>query len=127
MKKVKLNHIALQFKSKENADTFFSDILGINKTKEFELSKNLSEKIFDISEEVKVCVYENEDCKFEVFITDSKNNFSFNHTCIEIDDKEEIIRKCRENGLEVRLVEKNDKTLLFINDFADNIYEVKNL
>ena len=125
MKEVKINHIALQFKSKEKADIFFCEILGISKSREFELTCSLSEKIFDISEDVKVCVYENEKCKFEVFITDKKNDLSFNHICLEISDRKELIEKCRKNGLEVRLVDKNDKTLLFIKDFSENIYEVK--
>ncbi len=125
MNQVKLNHIALQSTSIEKSDLFFSKILGIPKIREFKLSKELSEKIFDLPTEVTVCVYDNEKCKFEVFITKKKQNFSFNHVCIEINNREELIKKCKLNNLEVRLVEKKDKTLLFIKDFFGNIYEIK--
>ena len=125
MEKLKLNHIAIQFDSQEKSDIFFSKILNIPKIKEFELSKDLSEKIFDVSENVKVCVYDNKNARFEVFITEEKQDFSFNHICIEIGNREELIKKCRKYDLEVRLVDKGEKTLLFMKDFSNNIYEVK--
>lgn len=125
MNKVKLNHIAIQFEDQEESDIFFSEILNIPKVKEFDLSKELSKKIFDIVTNVKVCVYNNKKARFEVFITKEKQNFSFNHICIEVENRKELIEKCRKYDLDIRLVDKKEKTLLFIKDFSDNIYEIK--
>ncbi len=121
----KINHVALQFKTKKEADIFFEKILDIPKVKEFDLSKNLSEEIFNVSKEVSVCVYDNQKTRFEVFISGEKQDFSFNHICIEIKNREKFIEKCKKYDLEVNLVKKGEKTLLFIKDFNKNIYEVK--
>ena len=125
MEKVLLNHVAVQNKSKKESDLFFEEILEIPKVKEFDLSKDLSEKIFGLSEEVKVCVYDNTKVRLEVFITNKIKNLSFDHICINVSSKEELIEKCKKFGLEIRLVDKGEKTLLFIKDFSENIYEIK--
>ncbi len=120
-----LNHVALQYYNKEQADIFFTEILKIPKLKEFTIAKELSNAIFKIKENVEVIVYANNNARFEVFITKQPLKKSYEHTCIEIDDKEEFIKCCNKHDLKPMNIQKDGKNLLFIRDFSNNLYEIK--
>jgi len=125
VEKTILKHVALQYSDKKQADIFFSKILGLQLKKTFTISKNLTFEIFGIKEEVLIVVYENENTCFEIFITNKKNDSCFEHTCIQINNKGEFIERCKKYGIKPLFVKKGEKTLLFIKDFADNLFEIK--
>ena len=120
-----MRHVALNYNEKEKADIFFTEILGLKLIKSFSLSKKLAEKIFNFSEEADVMFYGNENTYFEIFITKRTKNNIFEHVCIEIGNKEEFIRKCKNYGLSPYFVDKGDKKLLFVKDFSGNLFEIK--
>ena len=120
-----LKHVALQYSDKKQADIFFTNILGIQLKKTFTLAKDLTKDIFGIEQEIFIAVYENENTCFEIFITDKQTDYFFEHTCIEINNKEEFIKRCEKYGIKPLFVKKGEKTLLFIKDFAGNLFEVK--
>lgn len=124
-KGIKTLHIALQFSDRKQAEIFFTKILGIELNKTFTLSKELSNDIFGIKKEVTVDVYGNNKACFEVFITKIKIEHRYEHTCVEIDNKEEFIKKCRNYKIKPIFVKKGIKTLLFIKDFSGNLFEIK--
>ena len=124
-RKTSINHVALQFSDKEKADIFFNEILGMTKLKTFTVSEELSENIFGIKKSVEVEVYDNGETRFEVFIKDLIRNYGYEHTCIEISNKKEFIARCRKYGIEPLIVKKEGKDLLFVKDFSNNLYEVK--
>lgn len=123
--KIKTIHVALQYSDRKKADIFFNKILGLKLDKSFSLSKDLSKDIFGLSEEVIVDVYKNDEACFEVFITDIQTNYSFEHTCIEIENKVEFLKRCKSYEIEPIFVKKGVKTLLFIKDFSGNLFEIK--
>ena len=123
--KTLLNHVALQYTNRKKAKIFFTDILGIPKIRSFTVSDDLSEKIFGIEKTVDVDVFDNGNVRFEIFITGQKSKPSFLHTCIEIDNKDGFINRCKKNGLKPYTIPKGEKELLFVRDFSDNLYEVK--
>jgi hypothetical protein len=120
-----VQHIALQYKNKKEADIFLKKILGLSSIKNFNVSKELAKQIFNISEEVEVFVYGNESINFEIFITKQKQLHFFNHVCIKIEDKKEFFNKCNEYKLKPYYVEKEGKKLLFLRDYSNNLYEIK--
>jgi hypothetical protein len=120
-----IQHIALQYTNKKQADIFFKKILGLNLIKNFNVSKELAKQIFNISEDVEVFVYGNDSIVFEIFITKQKQIHVFNHVCIKIDDKEEFFNKCNKHKLKPYYVKKEDKKLLFLRDHSNNLYEIK--
>ena len=122
---INFKHVALQYKDRIKAEVFFKKILGIPLKKTYTVSKELSKTVFDIDEESIVDVYDNEKMCFEVFITDKKTKYSYEHTCIEIKDKDVFIKRCKEHGIEPIFAKKELRTLLFIRDFEDNLYEIK--
>ena len=121
--KTNIKHIALNFNDELKADLFFNNILELPSIKDFTLNKNLSNKIFGINKNIKVKTYGNKNIVFEIFITEELSGFE--HTCIEISNKEKFIKKCKENKIEPMLIDKGDKILLFIKDYFGNLYEIK--
>jgi catechol 2,3-dioxygenase-like lactoylglutathione lyase family enzyme len=123
--KTAIKHIGIHYNDRESARIFFKDILGLEFKKTFSLSSELSNEIFGISENISIDVYENDNSYFEVFITKNSTKNRYEHICLEIESKNQLIDKCKEHGLEPIIVNKNGKTLLFIKDFSGNLYEIK--
>lgn len=124
---VLLNHVALQCSNKEKAEIFFTKILGISKVKNFTISEGLSESIFGINKRVEVEVYDNGKTRFEVFIGQSNRTPGYEHICIEVDNKKGFIDRCKKYGREPLIVKKEGKDLLFVRDFSNNLYEIKEI
>jgi catechol 2,3-dioxygenase-like lactoylglutathione lyase family enzyme len=123
--KTVLNHVALECSDMEKAKTFFTIILGMPLMKTFTVSAELSEAIFGIKEHVDVDVYDNEQTRFEVFITKTVKLSGYKHICIEIDDKQTFINRCKTHGIEPMIIQKDGKDLLFVKDFSGNLFEIK--
>ncbi|MCK4416198.1 MAG: VOC family protein [Thermoplasmatales archaeon] len=122
-----LNHVAVQCSNKEKADIFFTKILGVPKVKNFTISEGLSESIFGINSSVEIEVYDNGKTRFEVFIGQNNRMPSYEHICIEIEGKKEFIDRCKKYGIEPLIVKREGKDLLFIRDFSNNLYEIKEI
>jgi hypothetical protein len=123
--KTLLHHVALQYSDRKQAEIFFKKILEIPLKKTFTLSKELTESIFGIKEEVIVDVYANDTSYFEIFITEKRTKYNYEHISIEINYKEEFIKQCKKYNIEPIFVKKGEKTLLFIKDYAGNLFEIK--
>jgi len=123
--KTVLNHVALECSDREKAKIFFTTILRIPLTKTFTVSAELSEAIFGIKEQVDVDVYDNEQTRFEVFITKTVKPSGYEHICIEIDDKQTFINRCKTHEMEPMVIQKDGKDLLFVKDFSGNLFEIK--
>lgn len=121
-----LNHIALQYQNKRDAEIFFSDILGIPKTRSFTVSADLSKEIFGITKNVDVDVFDNGIIRFEIFYMVDIHHSPFSHICIEVESKEKFIQTCKKYKLNPYIVIKGGKELLFAKDFSNNLYEIKN-
>lgn len=123
--KNKINHVALVYSDKEKADVFFNKILGLKLKKTFTLKPDLTYQIFGIKQAVTAFSYENKHTRFEVFITDKKPGYTYEHTCIIVDNKNSFIKLCEKHGLNPFIVEKDKKKYLFVRDFNGNLFEVK--
>ena len=125
MKKIKLSHVAISYNDKEKADIFFTKILNLSIQKSFNLTSDLSEKIFGIKKDIDIIVYGDENIQFEVFINKSFDNKGYNHICIEVENKQQFIDSCLRYDLKPFIVKKGEKNLLFTRDFSGNLYEIK--
>ena len=124
-KETSLNHVGLQCSERKKAEIFFTKVLQIPKIRTFEVSEELSKTIFGIKNSVEIDVYDNGKTKFEVFITKKMKDSCYEHICIEVDSKEEFIDRCKKYNIKPLLIKKEGKDLLFVKDFSDNLYEVK--
>ena len=120
-----IHHVALQCSDRGRAELFFDAILGIPRQRSFALSAALSDAIFGVREAVEVDVYDNGSARFEIFTAPDAGASPFAHTCIEVDDRQQCIARCRQHGIEPSIIREEGKDLLFVRDFSGNLFEVK--
>lgn len=119
------HHIGLEVTDKEKARIFFEQILGIPRVKSVTLNPDLTEAIFGQTREIEIETFSKQGIAFEVFITGKKVTPIYTHTCLAVQNRQEIIAKCEAYGLTPNIVKRGDKELLFVRDFAGNLFEIK--
>jgi catechol 2,3-dioxygenase-like lactoylglutathione lyase family enzyme len=115
----------LECLDREKAEVFFTKILKIPRVKSFTVSEHLSERIFGIARVVEVDVYDKAGVRFEIFFPPSCGKIGYGHVCVEVDDKEEFMERCKRHGVEPLMLKEEGKDLLFVRDFSGNLYEIK--
>lgn len=123
--KTVLHHVGLQCSNKSEAEIFFAKILEMPKVKDFTLSEDLSDALFGIKRSIEIVVYDNGMTRIEVFIGETVRKSGYEHICIEVGSKKEFISRCKTHGVEPLIINKGGKDLLFVKDFSDNLFEVK--
>ena len=122
-----LQHVALTSSSEEKSDKFYQDLLGLQKSEPKTIPPTLSKALFDINSELKIINYLDENLHFEIFFSDQNSGGAKrnDHACLQIDDLEAFLEKCR--TLQVKIVQapKGDKLLTFISDDDGNLFEIK--
>ncbi len=126
---MQLEHLAIANNSEKESDKFFMNLLGCEKTRSFMVSSDLMEQFFNLKKEQKIVKYEKDNVSFEVFITDDDNHAKdiLTHSCLVIEDREELVNKARLMGFEtIKVPRKNDEGFyLFLKDSYKNLYEIK--
>ena len=124
---MKLHHTAVVCQSEKNADRFYAGILGLKRVKTSKAGKDLIRQIFDTPLECHFIFYGNENLGVEVFIIpqNTEKGSHFEHLCLEVENRDKFILKCRNNDLEVREIPKGDAMLVFIKDYDGNLFEIK--
>lgn len=122
-----LRHVALTCSSEEKADLFYAHLLGLTKSEPKTLPAELAEAIFSINAELRIINYLDADNCFEIFIAhrSGKNTRQIEHVCLEVDDLERFLEKCRRINTEIMEIRKADKILTFVRDFDGNLFEIK--
>lgn len=126
---MRVHHVAVVCRSRENADRFYMGILGLQKIKASSLNEDLTKQIFDTACECQIILYGNENFAVEVFVDASaagKTN-PFVHLCLEVEEREEFLGKCLSAGLVVNRVQKGNSQLVFVEDYNGNLFEIKEL
>ena len=124
---MKIIHIALNYADEEQADTFFGKVLGLKQIKKFMISCDFSDLVFGVKKNTKVKVYSDNKTTFEIFITPNKTENIFEHICLQISNKEELIKRCHKYCVETIKIERNGNEYLFIRDFSGYLYEIKEI
>ena len=119
-------HVGLACSSEDNADRFYRDLLGLNKSEPKILGADLSRVIFNVDCDLQLINYMDANNHFEIFVSDQIDNprDRITHQCLEVENLPEFTVKCRAMGVEVNLIPKGDKTLTFIKDFDGNQFEL---
>ena len=121
-----LRHAGLTCSTEDNADKFYRDLLGLNKSQPKTLPADLCKAIFNHDAELQMINYMDENIHFEIFVSNQAgaSQRQIEHICLEVDDPAGFIEKCRSLEVEVALIPKGDKTLTFIKDFDGNLFEI---
>lgn len=126
-----IDHIAIAVNSELESDKFFIQLLDLKKLRQKVVPIVLIEKFFGVRKEQRLLVYGNDRISFEVFITDdnSKAKDIFTHSCLLIENRDELVKKAISLGFKVIQVPRDDGNgyYLFIKDSFQNLYEIKEL
>lgn len=125
MKEKMFNHVAVTINDPADIRNFYEDILGLEVKYRFNLPKTITNKIFKIEKDVEIVNASGGDFTIELFITDDNNCRDFQHTCINVEDREEVIRKAREGNYSCSIIKRDKGYLVFIRDKSNNLFEIK--
>ncbi len=121
-----LHHIGLQVKDKQEVETFYKEILGFEEHYSFNIPKELSNEIFNIEKETPVYKLEKKGLLLEVFVHEAITHKSYAHLCIEIEDRDSLIKNLDKFGYVYKLKKRPNKNdMLFVFDHSGNIFEIK--
>ena len=121
-----LRHAGLTCSTEENADKFYRDLLGLNKSDPKTLPADLSRAIFNLDAELQMINYMDDRLHFEIFVTTQPgiSQRPIDHLCLEVDDLSDFLENCRKLNVRINQIPKGDKTLTFIKDFDGNLFEI---
>jgi len=122
-----LRHVALTCSSEKNADRFFKNLFGLEKSEPKILPRPLSKAIFNFDSEPMMINYRGKQVLFEIFITghSMSSGQQMAHVCLEVDNLQDFLKKCRDLDVEISQIPKGDRTLTFIRDYDGNLFEIK--
>ena len=124
---MRVHHIALICRSKENVDRFYRDLLGLERTRSFTVSAELSRGLFGFDREFQAFMYLRDDITFEIFVVEGPAVIRphLHHVGLEVEDRKKFLKKCREMQVQIMEVPKEGKIITMIKDFDGNIFEIK--
>ena len=124
---MQLKHVALVCSSENSSDTFYRDLLGLEKKGTKVLPNTLSRQIFDLDSEYTIVNYADDTVHFEIFIDNPEDNpkNGLAHVCIGVDDLPVFLERCRSLGTQARQIPKENGVITFISDFDGNLFEIK--
>lgn len=124
---MKFQHIALSVFDIEEIKNFYINILGMKTVKNFVLKKDLAQRIFNIDQDTPVYVLQKNNLFFELFVSTENLRKGFNHLCISIKNRDELINKSKAANYEYIRIEREYSDLIFIKDKSGNVFEIKEI
>ena len=118
-------HVALETTDRVKTEQFFTGLLGIPKTRTFTLSSAMATKLFEDPQEREIDVYQNKHAYIEVFEVPETKPSRYVHLCLAVPNREQLLSKCKAQGLPVFEIAMNEKRYVFIKDHTGNRYEIK--
>lgn len=120
-----LNHIGITINEKADIKNFYADILGFETKDKFTLSKILSKQIFGIDKDTEIVVTAKKNFIMELFIATEANHRNFQHICITVDNRDEVIKKTKKNNYPCTVIKRDTSDIVFIQDRSNNSFEIK--
>ena len=120
-----LEHIAITISDPKEIDSFYQGILGMKEVNRFSLKPDLCMKIFAINKKADVFQLNKDELFLEIFICPKHSIGGFQHICVSVPDREEIVDKVVRHGYKVIRLKKDDFDLVFIGDNSGNLFELK--
>ncbi len=125
MKEKIFNHVAITINDLSEIENFYVDILGLEIKKKFILSKKISSQIFNIENETEVIVVAKKDFVVELFIADKNDYRNFQHVCITVSDRKQVIQKAQKSNYPCTIIKRDTSDAVFIKDKSNNLFEIK--
>ena len=120
-----LEHIALTIIDRSEIENFYHEVLGMKEIRNFVLDKDLAGDIFSIEKETEVFQLQNEEVILEIFLMPGQSEHGFNHICISLTNREEIVKKAAQHAYKCIRLKRQNSDMIFIKDKSGNIFEIK--
>jgi catechol 2,3-dioxygenase-like lactoylglutathione lyase family enzyme len=120
-----LEHIALAINDRKEIDQFYRGILGFCELRSFVLKKDLARDIFGVEKETRVIQLQKDGILLELFIIPERFENVYNHICISIPNREEIVYKADQYAYECIRIRRHNSDMIFIKDRSGNLFEIK--
>lgn len=118
-------HLAFSINDINEIKGFYIGILGMKKIKNFTLNRDLSKQIFNFDSDIDVFLLKKDDLVLELFISKENSKNIYNHICIEVNNREELYLKAKNNNYECLRINRDYSDLIFIKDKSYNLFEIK--
>ena len=125
MKEKIFNHVAITINDLAEIKNFYVDILGLEIINKFTLSKMMTSQIFNIEKETEVTVIGKKDFMMELFITGKNDYRNFQHVCITVNDRKQVIQKAQKSNYPCTIIKRDTSDAVFIKDKSNNLFEIK--
>ncbi len=121
------NHVGIVNASPDQAEKFYGEFLGFEKSREYTVPSELSEQLFQLSTDIKAVVYKKDGILFEIFIYPDSvpASHEIRHTALFVDDLTAFLDRAGQFNVEHIIGKTPEKTVHFIKDYAGNMIEVK--
>ena len=122
-----LEHACVSLSSHEKVKILFEEVFGFEKLYSFKIDPRVMLSLFNIETSAEAFVYDCENSKLEIFVVENMRFPSpgFRHICLSFADRDSILRKAKERGYLIKEYKFEDRTVVFIQDFDGNLYEIK--
>ena len=124
---MRIHHIALVSRNEDNADRFYHDLLGLEKTRTINVSSELSRGFFNLDQSFQAITYSKDDLNFEVFVVAESPlpHPRLHHVGLEVEDRKRFLARCAEMQIPVMEMSKEGRVIIMIKDFDGNLFEIK--
>ena len=124
-----VDHIGIINRQEEEAVEFYQNLLGLEKIRESFVPPELSRKLFNLFQEIRMLVFVRGNLKIEVFVIPGFTPLSPNisHFCLQILHFPELLERLKQAGAKVITGQHGGKTVYFTEDFSGNRIEIKPL
>ncbi len=122
---MQLYHIGLNITDKREIRNFYEDILGFKPERDFTLSAAMSKQFFGLEKETEVFLMKSGNLALELFLNGEATRNGYNHLCIAVKDREKTVSLCRAAGYPVQRLARENGDLIFVQDKAGNLFELK--
>ncbi len=124
---MKLEHVALNITDSKEIVEFYKNVLGMVEIRNYTLDENLAKLFFNIHKNTSVYLMQKDELFLELFVTAKSYNQGFNHICIEVKNREDIVSKAKNNSYKCIRREREHFDQIFISDKSGNIFEIKEI
>jgi catechol 2,3-dioxygenase-like lactoylglutathione lyase family enzyme len=124
---MKMKHVGLVCRSESNADRFYRDLLGLEKSEPKQIPASLARPLFGIDSDIAAFYYTSDGFQVEVFIRETPGEAPdrIAHACLEVEAPDRFLTQARTLGFTVTRLAKGTGFVSFLDDLDGNRFEIK--
>ncbi|MBN2352331.1 MAG: hypothetical protein JXD23_07170 [Spirochaetales bacterium] len=124
---MEIKHFGLACRTEEEADRFFGELLGLNKSERKAIPASITLPLFGVDGGLDAYDYSGPGLHFEVFIHDdpAERSERIAHVCLAVPDPEAFLEQAECLGFPALRIPRGDGKVYFVKDPSGRLYEIK--